>query len=170
VAGAGRSTPGRQRGAGGRPARPGRQGYSGYSGRGAGGAAGASVADVTDVRFAWRRVAGWRAASPASVAGWRYARRMRRRCSCKVATVRAIAGVCLACGGFILPAEAPHHAHPPVAVQMAALPADRPDLPHPPDRDTAQAVRADTAPVATVAGALTLDDPVLGRLDYNPLA
>lgn len=90
-------------------------------------------------------------------------------CSCKVATVRALAGVRVACGGFIFPAAAPHHVRPPAAVQMAAVPADRLEPPHPPERELAQVARPDTAG-ATVAGAFRLDDPVLGRLDLNPLA
>jgi hypothetical protein len=55
-----------------------------------------------------------------------------------------------------------------VAVQISAVPADKLDPPHLPDRD-AQTMHAGTVATATVAGALTLDHPDLGRLDLNPL-
>lgn len=95
--------------------------------------------------------------------------RVTCRCPRRAGTIRAVAGVCLVCGGLVLPAVTPHHAHPPGAVQIATVPADRLDWPHPPDRDAAQPARADTVAVGGTAGALTLDHPDLGRLDFNPL-
>lgn len=88
---------------------------------------------------------------------------------CRIRTAIA-GGLCaLCCAGGVAAASPPHHVRPHlVAIEISATPEDHAESPHAPETEATEPPRHEMA--IEIRAPFTLDDPVLGRLDMNPLA